>query len=107
METAEYPILEQTKDFTPSTSWMGWFLNINSLKIELVYKKERFNMSDAVKFQYWTNEVLPELRENKGDQKKTSNIRLDYMLHIQWLSKSLRKPIGTFIKKMPQNLKEE
>ena len=101
METAEYPILEQTKDFTPSTSWMGWFLNINSLKIELVYKKERFNMSDAVKFQYWTNEVLPELRKNKREQKKASNTRLDYMLHIQWLSKSLRKPIGMFIKKMP------
>ena len=63
-------------------------------------------MSDAVKFQYWTNEVLPELRENKREQKKASNTRLDYMLHIQWLSKSLRKPIGTFIKKMPQNLKE-
>ena len=64
-------------------------------------------MSDAVKFQYWTNEVLPELRENGIDQKEiTSNTRLDYMLHIQWLSKSLRKPIGTFIKKMPQNLKE-
>ena len=65
-------------------------------------------MSDAVKFKYWTNEVLPELRENgKGDQKETiSNVRLDYMLHIQWLSKSLRKPIGTFIKKIPQNLKE-
>lgn len=63
-------------------------------------------MSDAVKFQYWTNEVLPELRENgKGDQKETiSNTRLDYMLHIQWLSKSLRKPIGTLIKKM--HLKE-
>lgn len=59
-------------------------------------------MSDAVKFQYWTNEVLPELRENDIDQKEiTSNTRLDYMLHIQWLSKSLRKPIGTFIKKMP------
>ena len=64
-------------------------------------------MSDAVKFQYWTNEVLPELRENGIDQKEiTSNTRLDYMLHIQWLSKSLRKPIRTFIKKMPQNLKE-
>lgn len=64
-------------------------------------------MSDAVKFQYWANEVLPELRENGIDQKEiTSNTRLDYMLHIQWLSKSLRKPIGTFIKKMPQNLKE-
>ena len=58
-------------------------------------------MSDAVKFQYWTNEVLPELRDNKREQKKASNTRLDYMLHIQWLSKSLRKPIGTFIKKMP------
>ena len=65
-------------------------------------------MSDAVKFKYWTNEVLPELRNGKGDQKETiSNTRLDYMLHIQWLSKSLRKPIGTYIKKMPQNLKEE
>ena len=64
-------------------------------------------MSDAIKFQYWTNEVLPELRENGIDQKEiTSNTGLDYMLHIQWLSKSLRKPIGTFIKKMPQNLKE-
>lgn len=60
-------------------------------------------MPDTVKFQYWTNEVLPELRENGIDQKEiTSNTRLDYMLHIQWLSKSLRKPIGTFIKKMPQ-----
>ena len=107
METAEYPILEQTKDSTPSTSWMGWFLNINSLKIELVYKKERFNMSDAVKFQYWTNEVFPELRKNGNQKEMNSNNRLDYMLHIQWLSKSLRKPIGTFIKKMPQNLKEE
>ena len=64
-------------------------------------------MSDAVKFKYWTNEVIPELRENKREQKKTSNTRLDYMLHIQWLSKSLRKPIGTLIKKMPQNLKKE
>lgn len=63
-------------------------------------------MSDAVKFKYWTNEVLPELRENKENQKETSNTKLDYMLHIQWLSKSLRKPIGTFIKKMPQKLKE-
>lgn len=64
-------------------------------------------MSDAVKFQYWTNEVLPELRENGINQKEiTSNTSLDYMLHIQWLSKSLRKPIGTFIKNMPQNLKE-
>lgn len=65
-------------------------------------------MSDAIKLKYWTNEVLPELRKtDKGDQKETSNTRLDYMLHIQWLSKSLRKPIGTYIKKMPQNLKEE
>ena len=42
-------------------------------------------MSDAVKFQYWTNEVLPELRENdKRDKKETiSNTRLDYMLHVQ------------------------
>ena len=64
-------------------------------------------MSDAVKFKYWTNEVIPELRENKREQKKASNTRLDYMLHIQWLSKSLRKPIGTLIKKMPQNLKKE
>lgn len=64
-------------------------------------------MSDAVKFQYWTNEVLPELRENGINQKEiTSNTSLDYMLHIQWLSKSLRKHIGTFIKNMPQNLKE-
>lgn len=61
-------------------------------------------MSDTIKFKYWANEVLPELREK--DQKKASNTRLDYMLHIQWLSKSLRKPIGTHIKKMPQNLKE-
>lgn len=60
-------------------------------------------MSDAVKFKYWTNEVLSELRENGINQKEmTSRTRLDYMLHIQWLSKSLRKPIGTFIKKMPQ-----
>ena len=59
-------------------------------------------MPDAVKFKYWTNEVLPELRECKGDQKETiSNTRLDYMLDIQWLSKSLRKPIETFIKKIP------
>ncbi len=65
-------------------------------------------MSDAVKFKYWTNEVLSELRENNINQKEmTSRTRLDYMLHIQWLSKSLRKPIGTFIKKMPQNLKEQ
>ena len=64
-------------------------------------------MSDAVKFKYWTNEVIPELRENKREQKKASNTRLDYMLHIQWLSKNLRKPIGTLIKKMPQNLKKE
>lgn len=64
-------------------------------------------MSDSVKFQYWTNEVLPELRNGKGNQKEmTSSTRLDYMLHIQWLSKSLRKPIRTLIKKMPQNLKE-
>ena len=63
-------------------------------------------MSDAIKFKYWTNEVLPELKENKGDQKETYNTRLDYMLHIQWLSKSLSKPIRTFIKKMPQKLKE-
>lgn len=65
-------------------------------------------MSDTIKFKYWTNEVLPELRENcKGDQKETiSNTRLDYMVHIQWLSKSLRKPNGTLIKKMPQNLKK-
>lgn len=58
-------------------------------------------MSDAVKFQYWTNEVLPELRKNGIQEEMTYNARLDYMLHIQWLSKSLRKPIGTFIKKMP------
>ena len=58
-------------------------------------------MSDAAKFQYWTNEVLPELRENKENQKETSNTRLDYMLHIQWLSKSLSKSIGIYIKKMP------
>ena len=64
-------------------------------------------MSDDAKFKYWTNEVLPELRKNKGDQKETFNTRLDYMLHIKWLSKSLRKPIRTLIKKMPQNLKEE
>ena len=64
-------------------------------------------MSDAIKFQYWANEVLPELRKNsKGDQETISNTRLDYMLDIQWLSKSLRKPIGTLIKKMPKNLKE-
>ena len=64
-------------------------------------------MSDAVKFQYWTNEVFPELRKNGNQKEMNSNTRLDYMLHIQWLSKSLRKPIGTFIKKMPQNLKKE
>ena len=64
-------------------------------------------MSDDAKFKYWTNEVIPELRENKREHKKASNTRLDYMLHIQWLSKSLRKPIGTLIKKMPQNLKKE
>lgn len=63
-------------------------------------------MSDAIKFKYWTNEALPELRENNGDQKKTSHTRLDYMLHIQWLSNSLRKPNGILIKKMPQTLKE-
>lgn len=63
-------------------------------------------MADAVKFKYWTNEVLPELRENGTQEGMTSNARLDYMLHIQWLSKSLRKPIGTFIKKISQNLKE-
>ena len=63
-------------------------------------------MSDAVKFKYWTNEVLPELRENGTQEEMTSNARLDYMLHIQWLSKSLRKPIGTFIKKISQNLKQ-
>ena len=63
-------------------------------------------MPDTVKFKYWTNEALPELRENGIQEEMTSNARLDYMLHIQWLSKSLRKHIGTFIKKMPQNLKE-
>lgn len=63
-------------------------------------------MSDAVKFKYWTNEVLSELRENGIQEEMTSNTRLDYMLHIQWLSKSLRKPSGMFIKKMPQNLKQ-